>query len=114
MLRHDLRSTGGNRRKVKYLLGEVTEGIRALARLANWVDYGKADGPWAKDGVDAYDRLRNALDAAIRTAFLRGEPPSWLMRRRVSNAALALRASWELGRLTKRNDAVSELACDSD
>lgn len=82
-------------RRMKYSLGEVGEGIRELTRLANWVDHNKANAERRDALVDAADRLRIAIDDAVREAYLTGTAPPKHAIRSVRRASDDLRALWD-------------------
>lgn len=81
----------GFRSELRYPLWGIHEGLRVISRLPNWLEHTHdlpevAQELWA-DG----NRLRNALDLAIRDAYVWGRPPSRRRRRRVNYFARRLR-----------------------
>lgn len=80
------------RRRVRYSLWGIDEGLRDLTRLANWVAHCQDYPANANKLLNAADQLREALDDAIRHSYSSGNPPSWRRRKKVHNAAEHLRA----------------------
>jgi hypothetical protein len=94
-------------RQVKYPLWGVSEGIRELTRLANWVAHTREDTSLNKSILDAADDLRLTLDEVIKDVFLTGRPPSRQAKRRVSDNTRALRALW-LGSIDEPEEIVND------
>lgn len=83
------------RRKLKYPLWEICEGIRVLTRLGGWLRHRLNRVEDADRLVGQAEELRLALDLAVKGAFLRGRPPGLRSRWRCTRAARRLRDEWE-------------------
>jgi hypothetical protein len=106
------------RRQVRYPLWGIDEGIRTLTRVFHWVSHLQEHPEAAEVLFIASDKLRQALDEAIRNSYQAGRPPNtievwkvnlnvWLLKRkrdeiirRIGDAAL--------------KDQLSEWAPDQD
>ncbi len=82
------------RRKLKYPLWEIDEPIRTITRLGSWMDHRLSEPKKAEALVAEAEKLRNALDRAIRSSFVRGRPPRWHETRSAKCAAERLRKDW--------------------
>ncbi|MEK9509442.1 hypothetical protein WI460_14695 [Gemmatimonadota bacterium Y43] len=63
------------RRRVRYSLWGLDEGLRTLARTPDWISHLSAAPVSAKQLLDASGELAEALDEAVRSAYLTGRPP---------------------------------------
>lgn len=79
------------RPRVKYSLYGLTDPLRTLSRMPDWVAHtANADGQLADTLIDDMQKLQRAIDSAIRRSYRRGLPPSpirrWWLDRKSSNA----------------------------
>ena len=86
---------GGLRRRVRYSLWGIDDGLRDLTRLSSWVSHNKDYPENTKQMLSAAEGLRKSLDDAIRLSYRQGKPPSRRQSRRVAAAAGRLRTVYE-------------------
>lgn len=80
------------RSELRYPLWGIHEGLRVLSRLPNWLEHTQDSSSGANDIWAAGNKLRGALDLAIRDAYRFGRPPSWWHCYRVRRRAREVRA----------------------
>lgn len=98
------------RRQVMYTLWGVDDGLRTLSRLPDWINHAKQDPPLAGELVNEASKLAEKLDETIRESYLKGRPPRWYERGKVSRQESTVRRTWEKTRRSLRgdNDALTE------
>ena len=79
------------RRKVRYPLKEIDLGIRDIIRLPGWFEHAKSDNQRRTGLLEAADKLKSALDDAIRQSYIDGVPPSDKFVKAVDKSRLMLR-----------------------
>lgn len=84
--------------RLRYPLAGIDEGLRQMVRVPGWLAHkqgsnGDGDADLAQALVQAADELRAALDAAIISAYVHGEPPTKDLVTRVETAKDALIAA---------------------
>lgn len=80
------------RRRARYSLWGIDEGLRDLSRLSSWVAHNHSYPDNAERILEAADSLRMALDEAIRSSYKKGKPPSNSDCKAVRDAARNLRS----------------------
>jgi hypothetical protein len=81
-------------RKLKYPLWGVSDGLRNLTLLANWIDHSQERQKQRDALLLAADNLRLILDGVIREAFISGTPPSIWAQCRVRKASEKFWSIW--------------------
>ena len=85
------RELGEMRRRARYSLWGIDEGLRDLSRLSSWVAHNYSYPEKAEKILDAAESLRSALDEAIRSSYKKGKPPAQAKCRAVQRSARDLR-----------------------
>ncbi|MDQ7735729.1 hypothetical protein QT231_23810 [Halomonas sp. SpR1] len=83
------------RRRTRYSLWGIDEGLRDLSRLSSWVAHNYSYSEKAEQILDAAETLRSTLDEAIRSSYKKGKPPGQSKCRDVQRAAHDLRIVYE-------------------
>lgn len=83
------------RLEVRYSLWGIDMGIRELTRLPDWVAHAKVDAQARSEILAAGSALGDALDVAIRSAYLTGTLPGLMARWKVARAQKKLRAVYD-------------------
>lgn len=65
------------RRKLRYPLWGIDSGLKRLRRVLNWSQHLKVVPDEADKLFIAGDKLKDAIDEALRYSFSHGRPPSW-------------------------------------
>ena len=89
------RSLKDLRHEVRYSLWGLDEGLRVLTRLPDWIGHAKGSPETAEELFRRASRLGDALDEAIRKAYVFGAEPSFWQRLRVNREAAALREYYQ-------------------
>lgn len=83
------------RPRVRYTLWGLDESLRVLIRVPDWLKHVKKDQQRVSNIIAANTHLREAVDAAIRTSYARGKPPSWWSRTIAQRRARAVRRTFD-------------------
>lgn len=84
------------RREVRYPLSGLDDGLRNLTRVPGWIAHrrGGEDGQLLLERADA---LAQELHRAVEVSWRRGQPPTWIRRRKIDARVKALRAVAPIG-----------------
>ena len=84
------------RPRVKYSLYGLTDPLRTLSRMPDWVAHtANADGELADNLIEDMQKLQRAIDSAIRRSYRRGLPPSPIRRWWLSRKSLKAKAAYQ-------------------
>jgi hypothetical protein len=76
----------------RYTLWGLSEPLRTLDRIPAWIGhYPTKSGASSDQLLRAANRLRQTIDAVIRTSYSKGRPPTWLERRKAGRRSDAVR-----------------------
>ena len=95
------------RPKLRYPLWGIDEGLRVLSRVPDWADHARVDDSRAKTLIERADKLRRALDYAIRRSYRNGRSPSLHERVRVRYQATRCRRVFTDGKPDAPGDAAA-------
>lgn len=99
------------RRSVRYPLWGMEAGLRTMARLPSWIT-NYASRP--EEGgllLEKAEKLREALDRAVRNSYEKGRPPTWRDRRSIDRADRGVRSAW-MGPTPKSEQVQEETEID--
>ena len=81
--------------KLRYPLYGITDAIRTLTRLPDWVEHARAEFPvHAKNICDVGTKLSGTLDRVIRDCYAFGRPPTRRNRLLISYRVWRFRAAY--------------------
>jgi len=84
-----------SRRRLRYPLWGLDEGLRTLTRTMNWTCHLRSDETKVHTFLKKADDLKLALDYAIMRSYRKGSPPGMWSRFRVWSKARAVRKCFE-------------------
>lgn len=91
--------------KMRYPLWGITEGIRTLTRLPDWIENAKKFPEYSKELFIQGKKLGSEIDKTIRNSYIFGRPPSCLERIRVKFAEEKLCRIYEK---MKKDDSIQK------
>ena len=100
----------GFRSELRYPLWGIHEGLRVISLIPNWLEHTQDAAEVAEEIWADGNRLRHALDLAIRDAYASGRLPSRRRQRRVNRFAQRLRTLYRTH--TKTDDTALDESDD--